>query len=222
MLATLILLQVMWQPLGLPTVETMVATLRHAFALYGYWALLGAAFLEGMFLLSIYLPGSLVIASAILLSGGTWQELLIISCLSWLAFMLAAIINYAIGYFGLYRFFNWLGAKHVIKETQGWISRYGQWVFMLASVHPNYLSVVEVCAGIARHGLVKTLILAGTGMAITVPALVFIGSLVIHTLVNNGGMAGLFLIFMALFGLWAVAIIAHGIYNDFHHQPIKP
>lgn len=214
MFATLVVMELLWQPLGLPPIETIVAYLKLMFATYGLWALFVCAFIEGIFVVSFYLPGSLVIFSAILLSNRTVPELLTIFAICWVSFTLAAVVNYGIGYHGLYRVFNALGAKTLIRSTQGWMLKYGKLTYALSAFHPNYISVVEVCSGIARQGLLKTLAYAGAAMAFTGPILVFGSAMIIDTVTTDNGMSKAFLVFIAIFAAWALAVLAKGIYTD--------
>ena len=94
------------------------------------------------------------------------------------------------------------------------MEKYGKLTFALAAFHPNYLSVVEVCAGIAKQGLLKTLAYSGLGMAITGPILVFGSAQFIDAITTESGMSNLFIAFIGLFVLWALAVLAKGIYTD--------
>ncbi len=203
------------KPLGLPSVETLVAFFKHAFETYGLWALAIAAFIEGVFLVSFYLPGSLVIFSAILFSDRSYGALSEILAICWIAFMLAAILNYAIGYHGFYRAFKKLGAERLITETQSWMNRYGLLTYAVAAFHPNYIGMVEVCSGVSRQGLLKTLAMAGGAMCITGPILVFGSALFIDSIVQEDGMGNMFLVFIGIFALWGLGSVAKGLWEDF-------
>lgn len=212
--AGLLLMEYAAKPLGLPSVETLVSFFKSAFETYGLWALAIAAFIEGVFLVSFYLPGSLVIFSAILFSDRSYGALSEIVAICWIAFMLAAIVNYAIGYHGVYRSFKALGANRLIADTQKWMERYGLLTYAIAAFHPNYISMVEVCGGVSRQGLLKTLAMAGAAMAISGPLLVFGSALFIDSIVQEDGMGNMFIIFIGIFALWALGTLAKGIWDD--------
>lgn len=214
MCLTLVLVELLWKPLGLPPVDAIVGYLKGAFETYGLWALAISAFVEGVFLVSFYLPGSMVIFSAILFSDRSFGQLSEILAICWVAFMLAAVVNYAIGYFGLYRFFRYLGANRILADTQGWMARYGKLTYALAAFHPNYISMVEVCSGIGRQGLPQTLLMAGGAMAVSGPLLVFGSALFIDSIVQEDAMGNMFAVFVGLFALWAAAVIAKGVWED--------
>jgi len=213
--AGLLLMEFAAKPLGLPNVDTLVAFFKHMFETYGLWALAIAAFIEGVFLVSFYLPGSLVIFSAILFSDRSFGALSEILAICWIAFLLAAILNYAIGYHGLYRSFKALGANRLIEDTQNWMNRYGLLTYALAAFHPNYIGMVEVCSGVSRQGLLKTIAMAGTAMAVTGPILVFGSALFIDNIVQQDGMGNMFLVFIGIFALWGLGNFAKGIWDDF-------
>lgn len=219
MCLTLLLVEALWKPLGLPPVDVIVGYLKGAFETYGLWALAISAFIEGVFLVSFYLPGSMVIFSAILFSDRSFGALSEILAICWIAFMMAAIVNYYIGYFGLYRFFRYLGANRIIADTQSWMQRYGKLTYALSAFHPNYISMVEVCSGVGRQGLPQTLLMAGAAMAISGPVLVFGSALFIDSIVQEDNMGSMFAVFVGLFGLWAASILAKGIWDDMSSTP---
>jgi len=216
----LLLMDAAGRYLGVPTVETLVAFFKQAFEDYGLWALALAAMIEGLFLVSLYLPGSMVILSAILFSDRSVGALAEIVAICWWAFMLVAVVNYYIGYYGLYRFFKRLGADRLIADTRAWMTRYGVLTYALAAFHPNYIGVVEVCSGISRQGLLKTLCLAGVAMAVTVPVVVFGMAMVVDSLVREESMGNLFNVFVGAFALWAAFILAKGLWQDL--RPNQP
>lgn len=65
--------------------------------------LFAAALLEGLFMVNIYLPGSFVIVLSVYLSDQSLSELAAIATVTWIAFLLASVINYLLGSTGGYR-----------------------------------------------------------------------------------------------------------------------
>lgn len=198
----------------LPDMDGLIAALRGFFATYGTLALFVSALIEGIFMVSLYLPGSMVILAAILFSDRSMDDLLVITAVCWAAFMLAALVNYALGYYGFYRIFNMLGARRLLRNTQAWMARYGIWAFVLSAFHPNYIAIVEVAAGIARMELFKTLLLAGVAMLVSGPLMVFGMATVIDTVMSDGGSQGMTVLFIASFAVWSLFILGKGIYSD--------
>jgi membrane protein DedA with SNARE-associated domain len=221
MCLSLVVLEYLWTPLGLPSAESMLAMLQHLFRSYGLYALYGCAFLEGIFLVSLYFPGSMVIFTAILLSDKSMPQLTAILITCWLAFMSAAFINYAIGYYGIYKALHRLGANRLIHQAEGFMQRFGKLAYFLAAFHPNYIAILEVCSGIARARLATTLLQAGVAMAISGPVLVYGSALIINPLMNEGGLNMLFIVFVGGFAAWSLWLVGQGIRQDLT-QPLQP
>jgi membrane protein DedA with SNARE-associated domain len=160
--------------LPVPSFTELFAALQAFYREYGVPALLVAAFLEGIFLLSFYIPGSLVIVLGVILSADDPQRLIAIGFACWIGVNLAMVADYAIGRYGLYRLFAGLGATAAVASTERWMKRFGRAAILVAAVHPNLLSLIMVYAGIARAPLLGTLTQAAAATAGFIPLSVII------------------------------------------------
>lgn len=214
MLLSTLLFSLLWQPLGLPSIPVMVAHVQAWFQVYGLPTILVTGFIEALFMVGMYLPGSLAIFTGILVYAQQPIMLGVITLLCWVAFMAAMVVNYALGHYGFYRLFNYLGAQLVINQMSSFLTRYGKVTFFVAAIHPNYLSAVVVCAGIGQLGFWRSMALCGAAIAITAPLLVFGMAQIVDTATSTTGMQGLSGMFLGVFIVWASIIIFNGVLTD--------
>ena len=124
---------------------------------YGLIIILIAAFLEGLFMLNIYIPASFVIVLSAFALGFDFSTLLIINILSIAGFSIANILNYYLGYAGYYKLLlNLFGNDFVIKEQDSFKKNQFKTIFF-SSFHPNFLAISMVSAGISRVNLLKVI-----------------------------------------------------------------
>jgi membrane protein DedA with SNARE-associated domain len=154
---------------GLPSAAELATIGRDLYLQHGLLVLLGAALLEGVFMVNLYLPGSFVIVLSVFLSDKSLGELSVIAAITWLGFWLASVGNYFLGSSGLYRLLLALGRSDTIQSTQKWIERRGEKARFIAAVHPNLQAVYMVCAGIARDKVVAASLKSAIYLALWVP-----------------------------------------------------
>ncbi len=162
------------EPLGLPGVDTLSDIARGFFERYGLIALYIAAVIESLFMISFYFPGSLVVVLAILVSDRSLAALGVIVLIGWASVLTATVVNYWLGREGVYRLLLHLGSEESVHEMQAWLAKRGRWAIFLSAVHPNILAITNICMGIARAGLVKSLALSFIAIAFWIPVQVYI------------------------------------------------
>jgi membrane protein DedA with SNARE-associated domain len=171
MVLVMVIMGLVWVPLGLPDPDETVAIGEKLFTLYGPIILFVGAFIEGLFMVNLYFPGSFVILLAILISNRTLPELTFIAFIAWLAFTLAAAINYVLGKYGLYRALLFLGSRKVVDNMTAWMNRRGRLAVFLTAVHPNFHAIAMVSMGVARTGFIRSINISMLSMAIWAPIL---------------------------------------------------
>lgn len=199
----LIIMGLLWEPLGLPDVPRTIAIVSGLFEKHGATALFLGAFIEGLFMINLYFPGSFVILLAILVSGRTLPELALVAFIAWLAFSMASVVNYLLGKYGFYRLLLFLGSKDVVGKMQGWMHKRGKMTVFLSAVHPNFLAVALVSMGIAQKGLVKSTGLSMIALACWAPVLTALTAFVLPPATEA---AGYYWFMVALLLAWALAL----------------
>jgi membrane-associated protein len=162
------------EPLGLPGVDTVAGIAEGFFERYGLIALYVSAVIESLFMISFYFPGSLVVVVAILVSDRSIPALGAIVLIGWASILTATVINYWLGKEGFYRLLLKLGSEETISEMQAWLEKRGRWAIFASAVHPNILAITNICMGIARAGLLRTLLLSFAAILFWIPVQVYI------------------------------------------------
>ena len=159
-----VILMFVREPLGLPGVDALADVAKGFFERYGLVALYIAAVIESTFVISFYFPGSLVVVLAILVSDRSIPSLTIIVLIGLASVMTATVVNYFLGKEGAYRLLLRLGSEEIVNDMQAWLAKRGRVAVFFSAVHPNILAITNICMGIARAGLLRTL--TGTFLAI--------------------------------------------------------
>lgn len=195
----------LYRAFGLPTPAEILPIAQRSFEAYGTPILVVAAFIECLFMISIYFPGSFVIAVAVVISQKTSIELLQIGTLSWIGFVGALAVNYWLGEKGFYTVLLKFGRQDIITNMQQRLARRGNIALFLTAIHPNFLAIAMVCLGIARRGIVVST-LKGAIFLIPWVSLIIgvLGVTATHVDVTNKNQAWYF---VGLFLLWAVVEI---------------
>ena len=194
--------------LPVPSFAELFGALQALFREYGLPALLVAAFLEGIFLFSFYIPGSLVIVLGVIISADDPRRLAAIGLVCWIGVNLAMVLDYVIGRYGLYRLFASLGATAAVASTQRWMQRFGRAAILLAALHPNLLALVMVCAGVARAPFLITMGAAAAATAGFIPLALFVAWLTLRSVAVD--QANPLPVVLGLFLLWGAFLFVRG------------
>jgi membrane protein DedA with SNARE-associated domain len=194
--------------LPVPSFAELFATLQAFFREYGLPALLVAAFIEGIFLFSFYIPGSLVIVLGVIVSADDPKRLVAIGVACWIGVNLAMVVDYAIGRYGLHRLFARIGATAAVAGTERWMQRFGRAAIFLAAVHPNLLALVMVCAGIARAPLLMTLAEAAAATAAFIPLALLVAWAILRNIALDE--ANPLPVVLGLLLLWGAVLFIRG------------
>jgi|SRR3989338_6234301 len=162
------------EPLGLPGIDVLADIASGFFERYGLIALYVAAVIESSFVIGFYFPGSLVVILAILVSDRSISALGGIVLIGWASVLTATVINYWLGREGFYRLLLKLGSQKSVDDMQLWLERRGRWAIFFSAMHPNILAITNICMGITRAGLLKTLVLSFIAIAFWIPIQVYI------------------------------------------------
>jgi membrane protein DedA with SNARE-associated domain len=116
---------------------------------YGYAALFGALFVENF---GVPLPGQAMFVVAILLAARGELELMPVAITAWTASVLGGFVGFTIGRFGghrlLERYGNYIWITHErLKKAEGFFSRYGGGVILLARFFEGLRQIYGILAG---------------------------------------------------------------------------
>lgn len=127
----------------IPSPTEFIPILEHFYEQYGVLSLFIAVFLEAIVYFGLYFPGSFILLLIVISSGGTFQELIIITLISTIAVTLANIINYALGYLNIIKLSR--TKKKSLSEIKSKRN------LILACLHPNFLAFYTLNKGINKE-----------------------------------------------------------------------
>lgn len=162
------------EPLGLPGVDFLAEIAKRFFERYGLITLYVSALIESLFMVSFYFPGSLVVVLAILVSDRSITALVTIVLIGWASVLTATVINYWLGKEGFYRLLLKLGSEDTLHSMQAYLEKRGRFAVFFSGIHPNILAITNICMGIARAGLLKTIVFSFIAIAFWIPIQVYI------------------------------------------------
>jgi membrane-associated protein len=138
---------------------TLIGHLKNLYDTYGYALVLGGAFLEGLFIVGLYLPGSLVILLGAALSKTGIVSFPLVILLAVIGFNLGFTTNYLLGRYGWYKLVGTLGLKSHIEHAKAKLEKYEILALVFGYVMPSSASFLTTAAGIL-HFPFKRFILA--------------------------------------------------------------
>jgi membrane protein DedA with SNARE-associated domain len=210
LLITSLVIIALWLSVGDDKYQAVLGQMRIWTNTYGLWALAVGSVIETLFMIGVYLPGSLVIVISVALFGRDVEFLFkVFLCINIAAFF-TNIANYYIGKTGVYRFFKWMGAQKAIDNAHAQMNNYGTWSIFLSGVHPNLLGIMIAYAGLSRKSLVKTMIVSLVTTVVWVPVLIAFTLLLSNQLLSNEG--GSWFIMPVFFFVWIAVVI---LYTEF-------
>ena len=158
-----IILSILWKLFSLPEPDEIFNFILNLFNTYGLIIVGLAAFIEGLVLVNIYFPGSAVILIGVVAKKDDPVGAMQVVIVTIIAFLLAAIVNYALGYFGLYTLIRKLGGGEWLKKAEGWYERSGHRAILTSFIHPNLGAFISVACGNARFPFTKFMLYAVVG-----------------------------------------------------------
>ncbi|MGI8504283.1 MAG: DedA family protein [Hassallia sp.] len=196
---------VVYRSVGLPPPAEIADIAMGLYSEYGSLTLLVAAFVEGIFMINVYFPGSFVILLAVFLSNKNVHELGLIVVLCWTGFVLAGQLNYWIGKAGFYTALLRLGKKDVIDRMRCWMDKRGTMAIVVAAIHPNFLAVSQVCMGISQEGYKRNFTLSAISLAIWVPLWTIVFSFILKQVDFKDSNQAWYIVLVFL--IWGVLLV---------------
>ncbi len=147
----------LWNFLDLPEYKELVNVFQDLLRRHGLWIVLVAAFIEGVLLVGNYLPGGLVIFLAVISVGNDFAKIVLIIMLVSLGFVVANVLNYALGRFGWYHLLMRFGmGDQLAKAEQKWKEKSFKVIF-LSYWQANLAALTATAAGVLKINFKKFL-----------------------------------------------------------------
>jgi membrane protein DedA with SNARE-associated domain len=161
-----LLLMLIWRVVDLPSPQEVYDGIVRLYHDYGLVIVAAAAAIEGLVLISLYFPGSGVILIGVAASRGDPTRAVAVVAIVTLAFIVAAQINFVVGYFGLHGLILKMGGSKWLKRAQDRYARNGVYILAPCFVHPNLGGFMSVAAGIGRLQWRKFFIISVASIAL--------------------------------------------------------
>lgn len=140
----------LYRALELPNPEELIQRAESLLAEHGYWVVFVAALAEGLLLVGWYLPGSLVIVFAMVVSrDGILNPYAVVGTVI-LAFFVSVILNYILGRFGWYRLLVRFGLASPLEKMRLRAERKGARIIFATYFHPNVGTLAATSLGILQ------------------------------------------------------------------------
>ena len=201
----LIIFSAVYQIFNFPSPDELFVMIQNWFNIYGLKFLFIVAFIEGIFIVGMYFPGSFAIALAVLTLGKTPLDLFSIGLVSYFAFFIANVCNYFLGKYGYYKFLLIVGKKNTIQKMHNTMSRHGNMTFFLTGFFPNFLAITTVYAGISNLKITKVLIYLALSLLFWISIWTIFASIIINRVNLEDSNQSKYI--LATIFLWAVFLI---------------
>lgn len=156
-LLIMVSLYVFWDVFNLPSAEVLGGLATRLFDQHGLPIVGVSAFVEGLFLVGNYFPGSFVIMLGIALSDSVAQAFMIFA-VGTIALMVAHVINYQLGKHGWYKLLQKFGLASSLNESKTKIEQKGRWAILSSYWLPSLGSLIDTAAGILQMNFKKFLL----------------------------------------------------------------
>ncbi|MHB1462025.1 MAG: DedA family protein [Armatimonadota bacterium] len=145
--------------LGIPVGNLLLSAYQHS-GRSSYLIVFAAAFLEGLFVINIYVPGSAVVILAAVASRIGILNIWGVIGTAWIGFSCAYIVCFSLGYSGSHTALSLYGANAAIQQMYSKMQRVGPIVICAANIHPNIGALAAVVSGMLRLPFRKFLALS--------------------------------------------------------------
>ena len=154
-IAAVALVYGLWWLLDLPKEKEIIALANSYFERYGLITVLISAVLEGLILIGVYYPGSLVIFLAVIFAAGDVLKVAEVVIVATLGVLIAYVTNYLLGQYGWYKLLSKFGLDDSIDEAKKRLEKHQKKALILTYWHPNFAALTSTAAGILGMNFYK-------------------------------------------------------------------
>lgn len=137
-----------WKLLDLPSEQRVIEIARGYFQHYGPAIVILSSFIEGLLIIGLYFPGSIVFFLGLILAGSDPLKVAEVACFGIIGIWLAYVVNFYVGRFGWYHVFIVVGLKESLETAKRKLDRNGLSTVAMTFWHPNIGAVVATAAGV--------------------------------------------------------------------------
>lgn len=134
----------------IPDAQTLLSVLKELYGTYGYVIVFVSAFLESMFVVSLYVPGSTAILLGAALSRTGVVQFPVVLFLAICGLLLGYIINYFLGKHGWYHVLSRMGLTKGLEVAKTKLEQHQIKTILLGYFHPTGASFLSTAAGVLK------------------------------------------------------------------------
>ncbi len=143
--------------LDLPSIMELFTLAERGFENYGLIFLFFGLLLEGLFIVGLYFPGSVIVLGSVVFWAVTPLDLVTVILAGSLTLIFVSFLNYLLGKHGYYKILKNVGAQKTLDRMETRFQKGYKPTLMIFSSSPNFLAIASVYAGIAHIKLSKYL-----------------------------------------------------------------
>lgn len=137
-----------WKLLDLPPEHRVIEIARDYFNKYGLAVVIVSSFIEGLLIVGLYFPGSMVFFLGLLAAGNDPVQVAQVAGFAIIGIWAAYVVNFYIGRFGWYHLFTAVGLRDSLESAKRKLDRNGISAIAMTFWHPNIGAVVATAAGV--------------------------------------------------------------------------
>ena len=149
---------ILWKILDLPPQEEVVKIAKVYFDKYGLITVFISSIIEGLLLLGIYYPGSLVIFLGVIFAGSDILAVIEVVSVVIIGMLISFVINFFLGKYGWYKLLLVFGLGESIENTKNRLIKYGFSAIFWSYILPNLAAFTSTAAGILQFSFRKFLL----------------------------------------------------------------
>lgn len=135
----------------LPDPKTLIASIKEFYSVYGYFFSFFGAFLEGLFLVGMYIPGSTVVLLSAVMARAGVLSFPVAYLLATAGFLLAYCINYALGRYGWYHILAKFGMEGGITMAKNKLHEQKSKAILVGYIIPGSAAFLSTAAGVTHY-----------------------------------------------------------------------
>lgn len=205
MLCLSLFVLISWNFIGVENYNIFLSNLKMLVNRYGLIALFVGGFIETLFMVGAYLPGSIVIVISVGLFSRDLTSLFVAFLCIITAALFTNFINFYLGKTGLYKIFRFLGANKAIEKARISMEKNGFWSIVLSGIHPNLLGIMVAYAGLSGKSFLKTILISILSTVIWVPILMVLTIFMTDELLEGGSSS--WFVMPVFFLLWIASAV---------------
>lgn len=139
-----------WLLLDLPPEQRVIEIAREYFSRYGLAIIIVSSFIEGLLIVGLYFPGSIVFFLGLIVAGNNVNQVVEVAGLAIIGIWTAYVVNFYVGRFGWYHVLIAFGLREPLENAKRKLERHGQNAIAMTFWHPNIGAVVSTAAGVLQ------------------------------------------------------------------------